>query len=340
MTRYLANISIGLLVGYYFYFNIGIKSSFAKLLLITALFCGGFILLKKCFKKEDLLSKVLLHTVVFCMSFCFAISYATRTQVPSEGVRSFKGQVVVKDIDISFSGTKVIVYSKDTDKNIIFTSHKKESLLPGDVLDIYGELTDNVVIAPERNKDSWESFDYSKYLRSRNISASLKVKSYEKVSSHITLERISFKFRSFVLEKLNKVLPDQDAGVVLAMSLGDNRALDKNLKDSFQNAGLTHVLVFSGFNFAALIAVFSLFIKSFSKKTQIVLSGLFVILLTFTIPLSAATARAGVFVSYALLASLINKSYSAKFILWVFILKMVILTCKPGRRKNMLPTAH
>lgn len=320
MTRYLANIVAGLLFGYYTYFNIGVEVSFIKLIILTVLLFSVLLLIKH---RDNFLKSICTSIIVFGVSFCFGVGYINTVSQKDSHLKSFSGQVVVKDVEYGYDNSKIVVYAEKIDKSFIFnlSSFQKINLIPGDILNISGSLESEVLIAPERNKDSWETFDYGRYLSSRGIDYSLRVDKLEKQVSHETnFNRLGFRLRGFILEKLNNVIPDDRAGLLLAMVLGDDRGLDKDMKDVFKNAGLSHILVFSGFNFVVLIAAFNYFIKSLSKRTTLLLNSVFAMLILLLVPFSAPTARAGAFVSYGLLSNIFNKSYNVKFVLWVFVL--------------------
>jgi competence protein ComEC len=260
--------------------------------------------------------------VLFGFSFCFGFSYISVQDTKFVTERTFKGELVVKDINKNSEVSKVILYSKDLDQNILLNifPYQNTNLLPGDVISVSGKLENDVVIYPQREKGEWDSFDYSLYLKSKDIAYVLKADSIDKSVTHETnVNRVSHRIRSNLFERLKSIMPDENAGVLLAMVLGDDRGLTKEIKDSFRDSGLSHVLVFSGFNFSVLISAFSILLLSFSKKGKLTMSFLAAGLILLLAPLSAPTARAGVFVFYSLLCEMFNKSYNVKFVFYLFI---------------------
>ncbi len=324
MIKSLASIISGLLFGYYTHFNIWPQMSFIKLIMFSTAALAVILFIKR---KSLLLKNILVLVVIFGLSFCFGVGYVNVYNQKDVTEKYFEGQVVVKDISPGYESSKVVLYSKEMDKNmlLIIFAYQNITLIPGDILSVSGKLNSEVVIYPQREKDSWESFDYSNYLKTKGINYVLKANKYEKLVSHETnINRVTYRLRVYLLESLKKVMPDENAGVVMAMVLGDDRGLSKDIKDSFRDSGLSHVLVFSGFNFSVIIGAFSILLVSFSKKTRVISSLVFSVFIFFLAPLSAPTARAGAFVSYALLAEMFNKAYNVKFIFYLFILSYLL----------------
>lgn len=320
MTKYLASAIFGLIFSYYSYFNIGAKMSFIKAVFIITLFLSLLSYLKR---KNIHFRNVLLLIVMFGFSFCFGFSYISVQDIKTREQRTFQGELVVKDINTSSEVTKVIFYSKDLDQNILLNIFPYQNiyLLPGDIVSVSGKLDNDIIIYPQREKGEWDSFDYSLYLKSKDIRYVLKAETISKSVTHETnVNRVSHRIRSNLFERLKSIMPDENAGVLLAMVLGDDRGLTKEVKDSFRDSGLSHVLVFSGFNFSVLISSFSILFLSFSKRGKLTMSFLAAGLILLLAPLSAPTARAGVFVFYSLLCEMFNKSYNVKFVFYVFAL--------------------
>ena len=298
--------------------------SFIKLIMFSTAALVVILFIKR---KLLLLKNILVLVVIFGLSFCFGVGYVNVYNQKDITQSYFEGQVIVKDVTAGYESSKVVLYSKEIDKNMLLTifAYQNMTLVPGDILNISGKLESDVVMYPQRNKGDWESFDYSNYLKIKDVSYILKADKYEKAVSHeTTMSRLSYRLRVLLLENLKKVMPDESAGVVMATVLGDDRGLSKDIKDSFRDSGLSHVLVFSGFNFSVIIGAFSILLMSFSKRTRVAASLLFSVFIFLLAPLSAPTARAGAFVSYALLAEMFNKAYSAKFIFYLFVLSYVL----------------
>lgn len=318
--KYLASIIIGLLFGYYTYFNIGPSLSFVKFIFVSTIFCAAVLYVKR---KNIFLKNILTSILIFGVSFCFGFSYINVKDVKSIRQKNFTETLIVKDINSNLESSKVILYSKSLDKNILLNlySYQNIDLIPGDMVEVSGDLESEKVIYPKRANNDWESFDYLRYLKSKGVDYILNANSVNKSVTHETsVNRIAYRLRTYFYEQLKTVMPNENAGVVLAMTFGDDRGIVKNIKDSFRSSGLSHILVFSGFNFSVLIGAVSILILSFSKRTKIAV-GLAVSLLIFLLaPASAPTARAGIFVFYSLLAQVFNKSYNVKFIFYVFIL--------------------
>ncbi len=63
---------------------------------------------------------------------------------------------------------------------------------------------------------------------------------------------IQFKFRTFLEDRLKRVYPEKEAGIMMTMLLGNKENLDKEVKDLYQDAGILHILSVSGLHISVL----------------------------------------------------------------------------------------
>ena len=315
---YSANFVIGVLFGYKVYFDIATRGSLLKIFLLTFVLSLIGILFRK--RVSTLFKKFLILGCLFSFACLLGSGYASYRDKDYGDLKVFKGEVVVVESSRDGLKNKIIATSKEKNTKVSFTLYSPEVFIPGDVLNIDASVQKDNVINPKRISGSVQSFDYGEYLRSRGVDFNLKVNSFQKGVTHeITLNRLAYKFRGLLFENLSSTMKDKQAGVVMAMVLGDDSWLDKNIKDTFKMSGLSHVLVFSGFNFVVLISFFSLFIQSLNKKTRFSIVVMISILILLIAPTSAPTARAAIFVFYSSVAAWFNKNYNVKYILWVFV---------------------
>lgn len=73
-------------------------------------------------------------------------------------------------------------------------------------------------------------------------------------SSSSPLVRAAQAFRGFVGRSIARLFPEQEAGLLLGLALGDDSRLDPGLARDFQATGLGHLLVVSGENVAMVLA--------------------------------------------------------------------------------------
>jgi competence protein ComEC len=107
------------------------------------------------------------------------------------------------------------------------------------------------------------------------------------------------------------ILPDQEAGIVIAMVLGDRNGLNERIKDLFQKSGMIHILAISGLHISLLgISLFFLLKRCHMPiKWSAVLSVLFLIIYAYMTGSSISTVRAVMMVSIVLGGYIVGRSY-------------------------------
>lgn len=85
-----------------------------------------------------------------------------------------------------------------------------------------------------------------------------------------------YQFRDLILDQINRTLPYPQSGLLAGLLLGYKNALPQNLYDQFRIAGLTHIIVVSGFNL-------SVFATLLLKNIRGQLPRLFLLILTLLI---------------------------------------------------------
>jgi ComEC/Rec2-related protein len=118
--------------------------------------------------------------------------------------------------------------------------------------------------------------------------------------------RIAFSARSAMSQALAHALPEPHAGLLSGIVLGTRSALPKDIQDDFRTAGLSHIIVLSGFNLSiAALAASALFR---SKKMRALAGLISAWSLACIAGLSASVARAAIMVTAASYASVLRRT--------------------------------
>jgi competence protein ComEC len=118
--------------------------------------------------------------------------------------------------------------------------------------------------------------------------------------------RIAFSVRIAMSRAIATALPEPHAGLLSGIVLGTKGALPKDLQDNFRTAGLSHIIVLSGFNLSiASLAAATLFR---SKRVRASAGLIAAWSLACIAGLSASVARAAIMVTAASYASLRRRS--------------------------------
>jgi len=142
---------------------------------------------------------------------------------------------------------------------------------------------------------NFSDFDYEKYMLSRNIFFKSFIGSPENIGRwDITkIEDYIISFREKSIEIIKKLYPEKEAVFLAGILLGAREDMDSELKQAFNNSGLTHFIAVSGFNITILIIAFSYIFKYFPNIIRVVfitiLIVIFVILVWDTAPVIRAS---------------------------------------------------
>ncbi len=146
--------------------------------------------------------------------------------------------------------------------------------------------------------EPFEGFAYDRYLASHGIQAVCLRPEYidARSSGTVTLVSAILSFKSFLLDRLQRSLPEPHASFLAGLLFGGSSSLSSDLKDDFAATGTAHILAASGFN----VSIFSLTFLSWILTTRIgrrrglILTA--VLLFTYVIAAGAtpAVVRAGI----------------------------------------------
>ena len=139
-------------------------------------------------------------------------------------------------------------------------------------------------------RKNFKGFDYSQYLKQKSIymickSDANNIKINQKRSLPLyKLWIISFKNKIKI--NLYKVLPKENADIANAFLLGDSKYIEKQQKEIFSDASLSHILAISGMHVGFVIGITSLLLKKFDKRKG---KYLLIIILVFFMELTGGS---------------------------------------------------
>jgi len=91
-----------------------------------------------------------------------------------------------------------------------------------------------------------------------------------------------YKFRDFILNQINHALPYPQSGLLAGLLLGYKNALPPDLYEQFRVAGLTHIIVVSGFNLTIFATLFLKNLRGYIPRLLLLLLTI-VSILIFTL---------------------------------------------------------
>lgn len=108
--------------------------------------------------------------------------------------------------------------------------------------------------------------------------------------------------RDWFADKVRRVIPEPQASLGVGFLTGQKSALPTDLADSLKIAGLTHIVVASGYNLTILVRLARKLLLKLSKYLSVVSSGLMVMAFMMVTGLSPSMTRAGLVSSMSLLS--------------------------------------
>ena len=213
-----------------------------------------------------------------------------------------------------------IKYSDEAQQDIKYDSREKLSnqLQYGDKIEIIASYNE---ASKARNTGC---FNYSLYLKSKQIYGIFKV---EKIENVVSTKRIPItqKLRNYIKQTLRKNLNGESAELAIGLLLGDKSDLNEDIQEDFKGANLSHMLAISGAHFSYIILIVTWIGNKFKVKRleQIItiISIIFFMNITGNTP---SVARAGIMAIMSILASILRRKSDFWNNLSLFILIQVI----------------
>lgn len=198
----------------------------------------------------------ILCVLFFCLGFCH-LRAELQLQHRLEAALKEGAQVTVQGSiqKIEEKPEQYLYYLADTHvllEGTVYPGHgvlvysSKGHMQPGNILKATGTY------APFQISRNEGNFNEKQYYQSKKIMFRLYAQQETLVSSrksaYAFLSKVRRKFRDVYLQ----CMPKKDAGLLADITLGDKTLLDKEIKDLYQAAGISHVLAISGLHISLL----------------------------------------------------------------------------------------
>lgn len=217
------------------------------------------------------MKKIILCTSILAV-FATRFHYYERTHYSSIPQEWFEHETVItgiitSDPDRGLEKVKIIispvfsgvVSQKKSISNILITLPSGTKISYGDQI-----LLTGIVKHPEAfNTDTGRIFDYPKYLAVHDIYGTMQVNEIETTAHHqgSRFLKLLFSIKKYFVDTIRKLFPRAQAGLFAGIIIGEKSLLPKEVLADFQIAGLTHMVVLSGFNIT-IVAIFMVSVLS------------------------------------------------------------------------------
>ena len=269
------------------------------------------------------LKRILQHRYFFgVLAFCFIlyslfVYYFINFNSYYNGFeKSLQGTVNSYNIN----GDKLTIYLKVKEivivnyyfKSLNEKTYFEDNLKLGDLISVAGELEE-----PERNR-VFNGFDYKKYLYNKHIFYLMNANNISIMEKNSGL---LFYFKNLVMDRINSI--SKSKGYIMTFILGDKSFIDNEVKESYQDNGISHLFAVSGMHISLFAGIMLFFLKrvSYNNYFNYGMVCLFLLFYLFLAGFPSSLLRASVmFILFS-----INKVFNLK-ISNLNILFMVIIT--------------
>ena len=255
--------------------------------------------------------------------------------VDEPDVREHNTKLTVRISDVNFSDQSIKVSEK-----ILITLPIYPEFFYGDKVQM-----DLILVKPKLIDSDGRTFDYSGYLRVRGIwyiSRFAQVSLIESGHGSV-IKNLLFKIKNNFMQALNRALPAPESSLMAGLLLGAKQSLGKELLSEFQRAGVSHVVVLSGYNIAIVAQSIMSFLSFLPASVSFGFGCLGIVLFTILSGGGASAWRAAIMVLVALFAKKMNRDYKSGRVLGFVIILMLapnplLLAFDPSFQLSVLAT--
>ncbi len=260
-----------------------------------------------------------LFYLLFLVSIGYSIIYINipKTSVYSIDDKEFNCIITDIYVDGNYLSLKLNGKEKLQASYYFNTYSEKEQFLSeyelGDSIYIEGTLK-----VPNNNTNP-NLFNYKKYLYSNNIYYLLEIDNYHKIKDN---DSTLYKLKNMIANRINKI--DASSSYLMALILGDDRYISKDMVNIYQDIGISHLFAISGSHITVFAGILLFILKKIrlGEKFRYLIVTLFLLFYMFVTGFSSSIVRA--VVVFVLLS--INKIFKLEIKIFnVFILGISLI---------------
>jgi competence protein ComEC len=190
----------------------------------------------------------------------------------------------------------------------------------GDVLEMEGELE----TPPE-----FPDFSYRDYLSRYGIYSLMRNPQVKQIGEgqgnclRCFLLNIKAKFAA----KIDQTLPEPQSSLLAGLLYGAKRGIPTEIMDNFNKAGLTHIVVISGYNITIIASMLLVLLGGLPRRLSFILAFSGIVLFTIFVGAGASVVRAAIMGSIALLAFRVERK--SNVLAALFLAAIIMLLWNP-----------
>lgn len=170
-------------------------------------------------------------------------------------------------------------------------------------------------------------FNQKDYYRSIDLSATGFSRSIEVTNRKVnTIKQKIYEIKQIIKEKIFSIFDESDAGLFSAMITGDKSSIKPEIRKTFRDNGIAHILAISGLHLSILgLALFELLRKKFSVYFSAGFVSIFILFYGIFIDAGASSLRAICMLYVRFAALSIGRTYDSKNTLYIICLIFLLL---------------
>ncbi len=194
---------------------------------------------------------------------------------------------------------------------------------------VYGDLVSvTIQLVEPKNIESEEGriFDYVHYLRVRDIWYTSKFTRIHRIShGHgSSVKNVLFNIKHHFTNSINRVIPQPESSLLAGLLIGTKQSLGKDLLTEFSRAGVSHVVVLSGYNIAIVAESIMALLIFLPSTIAFGIGCVSILLFTILAGGGASAIRAAIMVLVALFAKKTNRTYTASRAFAIAVVGMLV----------------
>ena len=223
---------------------------------------------------------ILLYSLILLLTTFLIKINKKQENIYKSNIKEIKGII----IDCNQKEDKENITIKAKEKILVTYKNKYKCKL-GDKIKVKGKI-----IEPEENRIFYQ-FNYKNYLLSKNIKIIFKG---TKITTIKKNKKITYKIKNKIINHINKY---KSKAYLNALVLADTSQIEENIKESYRNNGISHLLALSGTQVTILTTIIKKLLKKIIKNKKIanILTIILLIIYTSITSLSPSILRATIF---------------------------------------------
>lgn len=204
--------------------------------------------------------------------------------------------------------TSTHLYVTVDDDVLLVTTDRHAGVLYGDEVRIKGVLEQPKSFTTELGRE----FNYPGYLLAKGVEYKISFAEVEVLAASKGNPVINFLLvqKHRLMDGIEQVLQEPQAGLGEGLLLGVKQALGKELEEAFRTTGIIHIVVLSGYNVMLVVAFITFLFSFFLPRRARLFAGIVaIILFALIVGLSATVVRACIMASLLLIAQAYGRTY-------------------------------